>query len=115
MVPEIGRFPIGVLQACDMFYQPAPFMINTDLIDSLETQALFPDRYSHPQGALIIFKAIPAQPGGSPGELDSVQDHKYIRGKNFIKKSRKWSKIGLAGTEDYIFVSILFYKFYLSD
>ena len=61
-----------------MFGLQKSVMTNTDVFDALQAQSFFPDRYRHPQGALVIFKAIARGPGRSPGKLDRIQDNENI-------------------------------------
>ena len=84
-----------------MFLGLPAILANPHLIDALQPQSFLPYRYRHPQGPLVVFKSVPGDPGGAPGELNGIENDKNIAKVRLVEKSGKGSKIWPAGGYDH--------------
>ena len=84
-----------------MLEDPAKFMTDSNFMDPLQPQTLFPHRNRQPQCPLIVFKAISTHPRRTPRKLHRIQDNENIRQVGFVKKSRKRQEVRLVGGYDH--------------
>ena len=76
-------------------------MADANLIEFLQTQSLSPDGDRHPQGSLVIFKAVAGDPGSPSGELHIIEDNEDISVIDPGEESGVWRKIGPAGGDNH--------------
>ena len=94
---------IGMRQATEMLMGLPTLVAYPDIIDALQPQPFLPNRDSQPHRPLIIFKSVPTDPGGAPGELNGIENDKHITKACPTKISGKRSKIWPAGGKDHGF------------
>lgn len=102
MVRKIWSVSIGGLDAFDVLVGPAAVITDLDLVDGLQPQALFPDRDSHPEHALIVLKTVPADPCCALRKLHIVQYNQGVRMVGFGEETGKRREIWLISRYDHL-------------
>ena len=102
MVSEVGSIPIGALEAFQVLTRPAPLVADSHLVDVLFSQTLLPNWNGHPQGALIVLKAVSADPRRTMGQLNFVQDDQDVGEEGFVEKTREGAKIRLISRDNHV-------------
>ena len=93
---------IGLFQAAQMFLGLAVLVAYSHIIDALQPQPFLPDGYRQPHRPLIVFKPVSTNPGGTPGELNGIENYKHIAQVCLVEKTGERSKIWPAGGKDHL-------------
>ncbi len=93
----MGGMGIGLFQAEQLFLGLPALVAYPHVIDALQPQSFLPYGYRHPQGSLVVFETVAGNPGGTPGELNGIENDKNIATVCLIEKAGEGSKIWPAG------------------
>lgn len=101
MVFKVGGICVGGLDGFQVLVPPAALIADPDLADTLQSQALFPDRDCYPKRTLIILEAVPADPGRTPGKLYFIQYDHDVGRKGPAEETGKRAEIGSISRYDH--------------
>lgn len=93
---------ISTLEALQVLVMPASLIADSDLVNILQPQTFFPNRDGQPQGALVVFKPVSADPRRTPRELNIVQDDKDVRERRFVEEAGIRTRIRLIGRDNHV-------------
>ncbi|MFH1595913.1 MAG: hypothetical protein ABIG94_06035 [Pseudomonadota bacterium] len=93
---------VSTLEALQVLGMPASLIADSDLVNILQPQTFFPNRDGQPQGALVVFKPVSADPRRSSGELNIVQDDQDVRERRFVEEAGERAKIWLIGRDNQV-------------
>ena len=94
---EIGSSQVSRFETRQVFSRPWGIMVNLHFLDSLQSQAFFPNGHGDPQASLIVFETISRDPGCSSWKLHLVEQDKNVGEEHLVKEAWKRSKVRLIG------------------